>query len=305
MIPKKLKEGDTIAVIAPSNSVQEDDKQYLEKTEKLFNSKGINVIYGKNIYSNTLGYGATPAEKIEDINSAFKDKNVKAIFCVKGGENSNSLFEYIDYELIKNNPKIICGFSDSTSILNMIYQKTNLVTFHGPTYKSISSWETLYGFEEIIKRFMKGEKALKREDEEFETIKEGSSEGILIGGNLNCISRMTCGKYNLDFHDKILFIEDLGYESNPKFVNSFLYYMKQNDVFSKIKGLWIGNYEHESGISLEKIVTDIIKDEYKFPIIKSDNFGHTEKKQVIPIGSKVKIDTSHNEKIILSEECVN
>lgn len=305
MIPKKLEEGDTIAVIAPSNSVQEDDKQYLEKTEKLFNSKGINVIYGKNIYSNTLGYGATPDEKIEDMNTAFKDKNIKAIFCVKGGENSNSLFEYIDYELIKNNPKIICGFSDSTSILNMIYQKTNLVTFHGPTYKSISSWETLYGFEEIIKRFMKGEKALKREDEEFETIKEGSSEGILIGGNLNCISRMTCGKYSLDFHDKILFVEDLGYESNPQFVNSFLYYMKQNDVFSKIKGLWIGNYEHESGISLEKIVIDIIKDEYKFPIIKSDNFGHTEKKQVIPIGSKVKIDTSNKEKIMLLEECVN
>ena len=305
MIPKKLEEGDTIAVIAPSNSVQEDDKQYLEKTEKLFNSKGINVIYGKNIYSNTLGYGATPDEKIEDMNTAFKDKNIKAIFCVKGGENSNSLFEYIDYELIKNNPKIICGFSDSTSILNMIYQKTNLVTFHGPTYKSISSWETLYGFEEIIKRFMKGEKALKREDEEFETIKEGSSEGILIGGNLNCISRMTCGKYSLDFHDKILFVEDLGYESNPQFVNSFLYYMKQNDVFSKIKGLWIGNYEHESGISLEKIVIDIIKDEYKFPIIKSNNFGHTEKKQVIPIGSKVKIDTSNKEKIMLLEECVN
>ena len=258
-----------------------------------------------NIYSNTLGYGATPAEKIEDINSAFKDKNVKAIFCVKGGENSNSLFEYLDYELIKNNPKIICGFSDSTSILNIIYQKTNLVTFHGPTFKSISSWETLYGFEEIIKRFMEGEKALKREDEEFKTIKEGNSEGILIGGNLNCISRMTCGKYNLDFQDKILFIEDLGYESNPKFVNSFLYYMKQNDVFSKIKGLWIGNYEHESGISLEKIVTDVIKDEYKFPIIKSDNFGHIEKKQVIPIGSKVKIDTSNKEKIMLLEECVN
>ena len=73
MIPKKLEEGDTIAVIAPSNSVQEDDKQYLEKTEKLFNSKGINVKYGKNIYSNTLGYGATPDEKIEDIQDDIEE----------------------------------------------------------------------------------------------------------------------------------------------------------------------------------------------------------------------------------------
>ena len=80
--------------------------------------------------------------------------------------------------------------------------------------------------------------------------------------------------------------------------------MKQNEVFDKIKGLWIGNYQHESNIALEKIILDVIGDEYKFPIVKSNNFGHIETKTVIPIGTKARIDTSKEEKVELIEDCV-
>lgn len=304
MIPNKLKKGDTIAVIAPSNHVQEEDKQYLKKTEEMFHSKGIHVIYGKNIYSNTLGYGATPIEKAQDLNAAFENKNVQAIFCAKGGENSNTLFEYIDYDLIKKNPKIFCGFSDSTFLLNMIYEKTGLATFYASTFKAISDWDSPLVFENIIQRLMEENTNLIGNTEKVETIQKGSYEGTLIGGNLNCLREMVCGKYSLDFQDKILFIEDLGEESNPKFVSNFLYYMKQNDVFSKIKGLWIGNYEHESGIKLEKIVMDVLENKYLFPIIQSESFGHIAKKQVIPIGIKARIDTDKEGKIVLMEKCV-
>lgn len=304
MIPNKLKKGDNIFVIAPSNAVEEDDIKYLKQTEKLFNQKGINVIYGKNIYSNTLGYGATPEEKAEDLNLAFANKNVQAIFCAKGGENSNTIFEYIDYDLIRNNPKIFCGFSDSTFLLNMIYEKTKLVTFHSSTFKAISDWDEPYVFEDIIDKLILEKTTLKRNDEKFETIQNGIAEGTLIGGNLNCLREMVCGKYSIDFTNKILFIEDLGVESSPKFISNFLYYMKQNDVFSKIKALWIGSYEHESNIKLEKIVMDVLKEDYKFPIIKSENFGHIAKKQTIPIGVKAHIDTSIEEKIKLIEKIV-
>ena len=83
--------------------------------------------------------------------------------------------------------------------------------------------------------------------------------------------------------------------------------MKQNDVFSKIKGLWVGNYEHESGIALEKIIFDILElpnPKYEFPIIKSNNFGHIETKTVIPIGTKARINTNEDVKIKLIEQCV-
>ena len=304
MKPNKLKKGDTIVVIAPSNAVNEDDARFLKKTEKMFNKYGINVIYGRNIYSNTLGYGATPKEKADDLNEAFKNKNVQAIFCAKGGENSNTMFEYIDYELIKQNPKIFCGFSDSTFLLNIIYEKTGLTTFHGSTFKAISDWDAPCVFNDIIDKMINEKLNLNMKPETFEVIKEGEAEGILIGGNLSCIREMVCGKYSIDFEDKILFIEDLGEESNPKFESNFLYYMKQNGVFEKIKGLWIGNYEHESQIKLENIVLDVLEDNCDFPIIKSENFGHIAEKQVIPIGVNSRINTMNKEKIILMEKCV-
>ncbi len=304
MLPNKIIPGDTIGVIAPANIILEKDEQYIEKSSKLFENLGYRIKFGKYVRANTLGYGATAKQKAEDINSMFADKNVKAIICVKGGEDSNTTFDYLDYDLIKNNPKIICGFSDITSIINEIYEKTGLITFHGPTFKSLTSWETDYSFKELIKRFQDQNIELGTEEDNYTTIQDGKAEGNLIGGNLSLTTRLVCGKYNLDFSNKILFLEELGYESNPNFVNHYLYYMKQNGVFDKIKGIWVGNYEHESGVTLEKILLDVLDGEYNFPIIKSNNFGHCERKTVIPIGSKAKIDTTNNRKILLLEDCV-
>ena len=101
MLPKAIKPGDTIGVIAPSNVIKEDDEEYIEKSSKLFTNLGYKVKFGKFVRTNSLGYGATAKERAEDINNMFKDKEVKAVICVKGGEDSNSTFDYIDYEVIK------------------------------------------------------------------------------------------------------------------------------------------------------------------------------------------------------------
>lgn len=305
MIPNSLKKGDTIGVIAPSNSIDSDDKEFIQKSCALFEDLGFNIKFGKHVYSNTFGYSATPLEKAEDIHEMFANPDVKAIFCVKGGCNSNSVFDYLDYVLIKNNPKIICGFSDSTSLTNVITAKTDLVTFSGPTFKSLTSWETDYSFKEVVKRFINKNLDLGIAEDTYEILRDGIATGKLIGGNLCLISQMVAGKYSLDFNGKILFVEELGYESDPTRVSSYLYYMKQNSVFDKINGLWIGNYEHPSGYSLEKIILDTLRDNYNFPIIKSNNFGHIDKKTVIPIGTMAKIDTSSERKIKLLENCVN
>lgn len=109
---------------------------------------------------------------------------------------------------------------------------------------------------------------------------------------------MVAGKYSIDFKNKILFLEELGIETGPALVSNYLYYMKQNRIFEQIKGLWIGSYEHESGISLEKIVFDVIGHDYKIPIIKSNNFGHIENKIVIPIGAEAEMTFKNNVKKI-------
>lgn len=299
IVPDKLKKGDIIGVVAPSNPIIGDNIEEIKKAKEIIEADGFRVKFSKNLFSNTNIYSGTAKEKAEDINNMFADKDVKMIWCAKGGNNSNSTFEYLDFDIIKNNPKIICGYSDITSITNIITEKTGLVTFSSTNFKTIATDETDYSYKQALNRFVQG--SLEFGQNDFKIIKNGEAEGKLIGGNLSLIRGLVCGKYKVDFTDKILFIEELGYESDPVFVSSNLYYMKQNGVFDKIKGLWIGNYEHESGIALEKIVLDCLEEKYNFPIIKSNNFGHIEKKEVIPIGTKAKIK---NGKIELIEKCV-
>ncbi len=301
MKPLKLHIGDTIGIVAPSNPIIGENIKELEQAKKIVEKDGFKIKYSKNLFSNTNGYSSTAKEKAEDINEMFADKEVKMIWCAKGGNNSNSTFEYLDYKLIKNNPKIICGYSDITSITNMITEKTGLVTFSGTNFKTIATDETDFSYKQALNRFVDESLEFGPENEEYKTIKEGKTSGKLIGGNLSLIRGMVAGKYTLDFMNKILFLEELGFETDPVATSNNLYYMKQNGVFDKIKGLWIGNYEHESGIPLEKIIMDVLEGEYKFPIIKSNNFGHIERKTVIPIGTKAEINTDEDIKIKLVE----
>lgn len=307
IIPSKLKIGDTIGVVAPSEPVIGQKIEELEEARKMIEKLGFKVKYSKNLFSNTNGYGSTAKEKAEDINSMFADKNINMIWCAKAGSNANSVFEYLDYDIIKENPKIISGYSDINSLTNIITAKTGLVTFSSTNFKTVATDETDYSLKEALKRFVDGNLELGLNEDKDITIQEGIATGELIGGNLSIMKGLTSGKYKVDFTDKILFIEEFALESYPSLVSSFLYFMKQNEVFDKIKGLWIGNYEHESGISLEKIISDVLElpnEKYKFPIIKSNYFGHTERKTVIPIGTKAQINTEDERKIKLIENCV-
>lgn len=297
IFPEKLQKGDTIGVVAPSNPIIGENIQEIEKAKEIIEKLGFKVKYSKNLFSNTNGYSSTAKEKAQDINDMFADKDVKMIWCAKGGENSNSTFEYLDYNLIKENPKIICGYSDITSITNMITEKTGLITFSGTNFKTIATDETDFSLKEIIKIFVDGNTELGN-PEDYAILQEGEAKGRLIGGNLSLIRGMVAGKYSIDFKNKILFLEELGIETGPALVSNYLYYMKQNRIFEQIKGLWIGSYEHESGISLEKIVFDVIGHDYKIPIIKSNNFGHIENKIVIPIGAEAEMTFKNNVKKI-------
>ena len=304
IIPEKLNKGDVIGVVAPSSPIIGDNIEEIERAKSIIENLGFKVKFSKSLFSNTNGYSSTAKEKAEDINEMFSDKAVKMIWCAKGGNNSNSTFEYLDFENIKRNPKIICGYSDITSLTNIITAKTGLVTFSSTNFKTVATDETDYSLKEVLKRFVEKSLELGNKNECYDTIRSGIAEGELIGGNLNLTSGLVAGKYSIDFADKILFLEELGFETEPAGASNFLYYMKQNGVFEKVKGIWLGNYTHESGIKLEKILLDTIGDEFKGPIIHSENFGHIENKTVIPIGTRARIDTNQKVKIKLLEECV-
>ena len=294
MLKKKKKKGDTIGLVSPSENVIEDDKKDIEESVKLLKKAGYKVIFGRNVYKNTTGYGATAKEKADDINEMYSNKDVKAILSVKGGFNSNSVYEYLNLELIKENNKILCGYSDATSYINYIHEKTGNSCFIGPNLKSLNSWETDYSFKEMLKHFERGNLNLLENDDECICINQGIAIGKLVGGNLSLITNMI---EELDFYGKILFIEELAIESPPALVSNYMYKLKQRGVFNNISGLWLGNYEGEYPI--EKIFLDTVRDlKLKIPVIKSNNFGHTERKMTIPLGVNAKIE---NNKIELIE----
>lgn len=306
MIPAKLEKGDYIGIISPSSILREkEDLETLFKSYSLMKQMGYKIVLGNYAFSDETGYGTTAKNKAKDINDMFENEHIKAIFAITGGENSLSTFDYLNWKIIRSHPKIFCGFSDTTSLLNEITEKTGLVTFLGPSFKSIASGSTDYRFRAVIDRFqnMKTNLAYEKDLAEFKVIRPGTATGKFIGGNLSLTTDLIDGKYKINFENKILLIEEFAYESSPEKVSHDLYLLKQNGIFDMISGIWIGNYD--GNIPLEKILLDTI-DDIKFdkPIIKSENFGHGEKKIVIPIGAKGSINTLDYAPFVKIEEPV-
>ena len=173
MLANKLKIGDTIGVIAPDKALKSTDKIYLDNATKYFESIGLKVKYGKYLFSDKDYCAGTPRQRAEDLNDMFDDKNVKAIFTVKGGDMVNGILPFIDYENIKNNPKIFLGMSDITVLLCAINKMTELVTFHCQDYIWFGKDEvTEYDKNEIMNKLFNGNKTIipytKREYSNFD-----------------------------------------------------------------------------------------------------------------------------------------
>ena len=302
MRAEKLKRGDTIGIIAPSEPITEEYKEYMKKSIKIFEDMGFKIKLSKNIYKNTLGYSVTPEEKASDINDMFSDKEVKAIISAVGGDNSFNCLGLIDYENIKRNPKIICGYSDATNYLEAIYTKTGLITYHHLEMidlgrKSKKDFE-LSQFKKILIDGTLGE---VDKNSKYITLQKGCVEGIIVGGNVPSMVTLLNTEYFPDLTDKILFLEVFATSTDFDLADRYIGLLKYHGVFDKIKGLWIGHYHGDTeDTKIEDIFMRHLK-EYDFPILKCDDFGHDCEKVVIPIGSKVKLDANNCKVIILEE----
>ncbi len=295
----KLKKRDVIWIISPSWIFSTN----LEKQLKT----GINVLkkywFKIKFSKNALKENITVEEKVADIHQMFSDKQVKAIITTQGGQNSNSVLDFLDFELIKNNPKIFMWISDITVLLNAIYKKTGLITFHWNNIL-FGFWReySKYSQEEFIERLVEWKIGKINQNSEYICVREWKAEWILVGWNLWCINKLAWTKYFPDFKDKIIFLEDFEISTPPEKVKCFLYQLKQNWVFEKIKWIWVGNYNHPSWKKYEDIVLEVTK-EFDFPILKSSDFWHNTENTTIPIWVKVKLDAT-NKNIEILENCV-
>ncbi len=319
MIPEKLKAGDEVRIIAPSRSMVilgEDCKKIA--TERL-EALGLKVTFGKYVMEADSDYLCASVEhRVEDLNEAFRDKNVKAILTVIGGFNSNQILDYIDYEAIKQNPKIFCGFSDITALSNAIYAKTGLVTYSGPHYSSFGMQKGFeYELEYFKKMFFKSEEFeiesskewsddlwfINQENREFipnegmYIINEGKAEGDIVGGNLCTLNLLQGTEYMPNIEGKVLFIEDDNM-AGKIYLMEFdrnLQSLIHTKEFKNIKAIVLGRNQKGCEMTKEKWIKLIKnKPELKnIPVIAGADFGHTTPIFTFPIGGHAKLEAEN------------
>ena len=320
IVPEKLAAGDEVRIVAPARGLKLIGQDSRVQALKIFAEMGLKVTFGKNTTDENFDMmGSSSIEKrIADIHEAFADPKVKAVFTVIGGSNSNQLLPYLDYELIRNNPKIFCGFSDITALLNAIYAQTGLVTFSGPHFSSLGMIKGCeYTIENLKKMiigegkneikpspewsddlwFLDQEKRNFIKNEGWWVIRSGSAEGKIIGGNLGTFDLLLGTPYRPVFEaDTILFIEDCFTSGGDvgAFERNLQALMYQED-FKNVRALVIGRFQKASEVSREKLEFILDKPQLKnLPIIANVDFGHTTPLLTLPIGGSARI-TPRNE----------
>ncbi len=306
MIIKRLQLGDEIRVIAPSCSLSKMRLEFLEESIGYLTKQGFVVTFSKNCNELDEMDSSSIKSRIEDLHEAFRDSNVKAILAANGGFNANQLLDEIDYSLIKRNPKIICGFSDITVLLNAIYAKTGMITYHGPNFFSFGLKE---GREYLNHYFWNavGESEtylIETSDKSspYVTIQTGSSEGEIIGGNLCTLNLLQGTEYMPKFENKILFLEDDNIVGDcfPFEFDRNLQSLIQTSDFSRIKGIVIGRFDESCNLktNLVKKIVNNKKHLKNIPIVFNVNFGHIEHAATFPIGGVVSLEATES-KVLL------
>ena len=276
-----IKQNDTIGIIALSGAC---DIEKVELAKNKLECLGYRIKLSKNIYDKNRYLAGTDESKIEELHSFFLDKEIKLILNARGGYGAIRLINQIDYDIIKNNPKPFCGFSDITALLLMIYKKTGLVTYHSPM--ACSDFATENNDFSIIHFF----KALNNEPLEFQatkTYQKGDSEGILWGGNLATVVSL-CGQDFFPKKDFIFFTEDL---NEPVYkIDKMLQQLINIESFIKqCKGIVLGDFlDTDNETWLEEYFNELAN-RLEIPILGGFKITHNLDKITLPIGKKARI----------------
>ena len=280
--PPALRPGDTIGVMSTSCWVEEED---VLQAKTFIEAQGYNVFIHPQT-TNQLNQSAGSAEeKAQALNDLFADSNIKAIFSSRGGNRASTMVDKIDFELIKQNPKILIGYSDLTILLHAIYQKTGLVGFHGPLFRELP---THPDYEQMIGVLSGQTNTLDLS--QCHVLNAGEAEGILLGGNLSVFQGLLGTPYLPDTEGAILLIEDIG-DHLSRYDRMFCH-LKNAGILEKLSGLIIGSFTdvkdsetNPFGFSLEDVILEHTQG-IDIPILTNAPFGHGERLCTLPIGAK-------------------
>ena len=326
MIPDKLKPGDEVRIVAPARSASDIDERVLDRAKAALESLGLKVTFSKNAFSRNQRGCPTDDEKVEDLHAAFMDENVKCILAAIGGFNSNQMLGKINWQIIKDNPKIFGGFSDITVLNHAILAKTGLVTYAMPNFYCFGlPPENSYSLEYFQRCLFADQPAelVVQQSETFydlpwnydetsprqalendgsRVVQSGSAEGVMIGGNLCSLNLLNGTEYFPKIEgDVILCIEDDSYDSITETFERHVQALMQQPFFRQVKAILVGRFQGESRAT-DDMISDIILSkniDSKISVIVNLDFGHTDPKFTYPVGGTCKVVAGDGTKIVI------
>lgn len=300
--PKRLRAGDTVAVIAPSSGVSAET---FDRAVQKMQSLGFRTKEGANARKIDGFLAGTDAERLADLHRTFADKEIDAVFSVRGGYGASRLLPKVDYNLIRRNPKIFVGFSDITALHLAISQNTGLVTFHGAGAASINSEYTEKHLFDVlmnpVARYKIESSAFNqaREEDTYKTriIRAGRSSGRLVGGNLSLLAALAGTPFGLkSLRGKLLFIEDVN--ERPYRLDRMLTQLRQSADFRGVSGVAVGicdGCDAPRGDTDTPTAADVFKErlgDLGIPVIYGLSFGHIREQFCLPVGISAEINTT-------------
>lgn len=297
--PAKLNSGDLIGIFAPSSPLS--DFQKIENAVAYFERLGYRVHVADSAYKEHGYLAGNDEERLKDLHSLFKNKDVKAIICLRGGYGAIRYLGKINYQLIRRNPKILVGFSDITTLQLAIYNKAKLITFAGPMISTFFGNDKKDKFIEeqfwqMITSTKKKIRITNPQNEKFFTLSKGSAEGRILGGNLTSMLALSGSEYLPSFRNSILLMEEV---SEPPYkIDRYFSMLRLQKILHQTKGVILGRFvdcyeknKDKKTLTLNEVINEYFESIDK-PVLYNVHHGHIEENLTLPIGANCRLNAS-------------
>lgn len=295
--PQRLQKGDLIGIISPASTIA--DPSRIQRGVAYLEGQGYRTVVGEHVL-NTYGYLAgTDEQRVGDLHAMFRNPEVKAIMCIRGGYGTPRLLSLVNYRLVARNPKIFVGYSDVTSLQLALWKKCSLVTFQGPMV-GVDMPEPLDAFtEELFWRMLTSRKKIGPvlgPDEPVNTVSAGKASGLLMGGNLAHLVASMGTPYLPSFKGNLLFLEDIGEE--PYRIDRMMSQLRHAGILRQASGILGGKFTDcapkdpaKPSLTLDDIFRELAGITPR-PFMSNLPFGHEAKKITMPIGIRARMDAA-------------
>lgn len=288
--PAYLKKGDKIAIVCPAKKLPKN----IDTGIAILKDWGLDVIIGKTVSGSYHQFSGTDAERTADLQLYLDDPSIKAVLAARGGYGTIRIIDQLDFTAFNENPKWLIGFSDITILLSHAFAKLNVQSIHAqmPYTFEDSTAEAL----ESLRKTLFGEEVGYEYESSF-ACRDGVTEGILIGGNLSLLIAVEGSASEMDYTDKILFLEDVG--EHEYSIDRMMRLLKRAGKLANLKGLIIGAFNEIAeekipfGQTPEEIIWDLVK-EYDYPVCFNFPTGHIDDNRALVLGKNVSLNVINN-----------